>query len=139
MNAELNTLLGLTSGMDSQDEGGTYGFGAPDFGTNLWLEIHGPPTNNLAPLTLHSTLASDTYEVWAKTNLTDPYWTPSLIFTGDSIANDTDVLAPATNSSRLFYRAQQADPILYVEASSDAIEPTPFTTLSNGVFTIFNN
>ena len=138
MNSGLDTLLGLTTGMDSQDEGGTYGFDAPDFGTNLWLEIHGPPTNNLAPLTVHNTVADANYEIWAKTNLTDPYWTPSLIFTGDSIANDTDVLAPATNSSRLFYRAQQADPKISISSTPDATEPTPFTTLEDGFVRIVN-
>jgi hypothetical protein len=83
-------------------------------------------------------VADANYEIWAKTNLTDPYWTPSLIFTGDSIANDTDVLAPATNNSRLFYRAQQADPKISIEKGDDATEPTPFTTLEDGFVRIVN-
>ena len=40
---------------------------------------------------------------------------------------------------KTFYRAQQADPILYVQALQDAVEPTSFTTLQDGYFGIYNN
>lgn len=53
----------------------TNSFGPVDYGSNLWIELKGI-TNGIASIKLHNTTNAVIYQVFEKTNLNDPLWTP---------------------------------------------------------------
>jgi hypothetical protein len=114
------------------------GFITPQFASNdFYLTIYGPPTYGLEFLTIHGTIEEDLYEIWGKTDLLLPAWTPLLIERAPIGTNAFDVYVDASSTSNQFYRAQHSTVALAVADSEDAVKPTPYTTLHDGIFQIY--
>jgi hypothetical protein len=139
LNAELNTMLGLTSEMDSQEEGGASGFDSPQYGPDdLWLEINGPPVGGSANLTAHGTIPFDLYQILTKTNLLERDWTPDLIFGGAADTNRTDNISVNVNDNpQMFFWAEHSSNVVEIAWVQDAVEPTTVTSLKDGIFKVF--
>lgn len=91
----------------------------------LWLEITSVDmTNQLADLLLHNTSETNYYQLLSKTNLLQPDWILGTYKLGDTGTNQTAFYSETIGDNPMrFFRAQQAEAVLYVSSGTDAVEP----------------
>ena len=105
----------------------------------LWIELlNVDTTNQLANLLLHNTSETNNYELLSATNLLQSPWTFGTYKAGDSGTNQTTFYGESiADNSMMFFRAQQSDWRVEIEAQQNAIKAYGNMPGQNGIIYLY--
>jgi hypothetical protein len=115
------------------------GVGQPINYTNgLWIGLTNQGGGNLG-FTLHNTTNGDNYQLLSTTNLANDSWDLGQIIIGASAGETAfSSLVSITNGTAMFFRAHHAYPVIEIEATQSAVEPTNAVSGQDGFFRVYD-
>jgi hypothetical protein len=137
--AAVPTLPGGTSTNSSSTNSGVVSYGGGydlNFSDELWIECTNEGGGNVG-LNLHNTTNGENYQLLFTTNLLNKTWElGEIIYGASSGETPFPSLVSITNGTAMFFRGHQAYPVIGIEASQAAIEPTNSSSGQDGIFQV---